>query len=67
MLANKGNSMKQYIIKIKGKTLSDVENTLKEVTRLISEDYIMGADKNDDSQYNFVSTGEFEEEKECRD
>lgn len=53
-------SMLELTITITGKSTSDLEFALEEVTRKVSEGYLSGMDSNDEGDYSFKVTGEEE-------
>ena len=53
---------KTFTIKITGQRLSDIEDALSEVKRLIESDMSSGMNSNDSGSFTFKSEGEFEDE-----
>jgi len=54
--------MKTYTITVSGETESDVEISINEAKRLISEGYGSGLNSNDTASFSFESEGEYEED-----
>lgn len=51
---------KEFTVTVSGDTESDVELALEEVLRLIKEGYLSGQNSNENGEYSFTSTGEYE-------
>lgn len=56
--------MKTYEITIEGKTLSDIEDGIREALKSISTGCVCGMNGGEGGEYSFSSTGEFEPEEE---
>jgi hypothetical protein len=52
--------MKTFQITIEGKTESDIEKAIKEVTRLITEGYLAGVTRKESGRLSFDSSGDYE-------
>jgi len=53
--------MKNFKIEISGKTQSDIEIAIQEVLRLVAQGYLSGRNGNDDGDFSFESSGDYEE------
>jgi len=54
--------MKSFKILIDGKSASDIINSLEEIKKWIEKDFGSGQNANDDADYSFTSSGEYEED-----
>jgi len=56
--------MLKVTIKIKAKTMGDVEMSIEEAHRLISEGFTSGGDRNNDAQFTIDVSGKDESEED---
>lgn len=56
--------MKTFKIEISGKTESDIDSTMAEVSYLIENGMLSGFHKGMDASFSFDSEGEYEDEEE---
>ena len=56
--------MPELSITIKGKTTEDLEYTLDEVKKWVSQGFLLGKNGNDSAEYVFSVTGREEEEND---
>ena len=54
--------MKKFTIEASGKTLFDVIYAIEEAKRNIENGYSSGMDSNEDGEYTFESSGDYEDE-----
>lgn len=57
--------MLELSITIKGKTTEDLEYTLDEVKKWVSQGFLLGRDSNDSAEFCFSVTGEEEDDEDC--
>ena len=57
--------MKDLNIQIQGKTVEDLELALQEVSRLVSEGFIEGQDRNEDGRFSFSIVNKQKKPCEC--
>lgn len=56
--------MLKLTVNISGKSFSDLEIALEEVTSKVSQEYVSGMDRNESGRYHFEIEGEEEIEEE---